>query len=154
MKHAFVLVALVSLSTIALSAEPGKTAYRCGNSYSQVPCPGGKAIDTADARSKDQKAQADATNTRTQRMADAMEKSRRQREAEQRKAALKEIDKSAAKTVAKDPKAVPPVANPKKKPKNPEHFTAKAPADQKKNKAGTNKQANADGSTNPGNASR
>jgi hypothetical protein len=145
MKFLIAFVALMTLSVGALSAGPNQTAYRCGNTYSQTPCPGGKTVETADARTKDQKAQADANNTRTQRMADAMEKSREQREAAQRKAALKEIDKSAAKTVATDAKPVQPIAKPKKKAtKPPENFTAKTPAEKKKKKSDTAKQAQAD----------
>ena len=141
MKRLLLLVSLAALSSSGFAAGPNERAYRCGNTYSQTPCPGGKAVETSDARSKDQKAQADAANKRTQRMADSMEKSREKREAEQRKAALKEIDKSAAKTVAKDPKSNASEAKPKKKTKQPDNFTAKTPAEPKKKKSPGNKPA-------------
>jgi cell division septation protein DedD len=159
MKRIIVLVSLTALSASLLAAGPNERAYRCGNTYSQTPCPGGKTVETADARSKDQKAQADAANTRTQRMANEMEKSRlqrEQREAAQRKAALKEIDKSAAKTVAKDSKSNTTEAKPKKKTKQPENFTAKSSAEPKKKKSPGNKPGNgatAENSVNQGNAS-
>jgi hypothetical protein len=165
MKQVFLLLGMLLACTSVFAAGPNERAYRCGNTYSQTPCPGGKEVETADARSKDQKAQADAANRRTQRLANEMEKSRlqrEQREAAQRKAALKEIDKSAAKTVAKDPKAVEQPSKQKKKSKQPENFTAKTPVEPKKKKAEANKQAKADsaviplspGAGNSGNAGR
>jgi len=50
--------------------------YRCANSYSQTPCPGGIAIDLQDSRSPAQKAQSDAATVQAVRRANEMERQR------------------------------------------------------------------------------
>ncbi len=57
----------------SLQAQP---IYRCVNSYSQTPCPGGTAIDVQDSRSPAQKAQSDAATAQAARLANEMEKTR------------------------------------------------------------------------------
>lgn len=58
----------------------GPTAYRCGNSYSSTPCPGGKAVDTEDARSAAQQREAQEVKRRDAALADQMAADRRARE--------------------------------------------------------------------------
>jgi len=55
-------------------------AYRCGNSYSGTPCPGGKAVDTNDARSTEQQREAQDVKRRDAALADQMAAERRARE--------------------------------------------------------------------------
>jgi len=55
--------------------------YRCGNSYSQQPCPGGKIVDADDARSASQKSQTDQAVRRDAKAAEALEKARLKEEA-------------------------------------------------------------------------
>ena len=57
-----------------------QTTYKCGNSYSQQPCPGGTVVDTADPRTSEQKKQAEQSIQRDAKLASELEKSRLQQE--------------------------------------------------------------------------
>lgn len=127
-------IALILIVTCAIQAKAQTpNAYRCGNSYSQTPCPGGAPVDAADSRSSAQKAQSEAVIQRDKSTANSMEKSRLQEEE-----ALRRKQGS----VAPAPVTTPPgtekkVAQPvrhvrKHKPINPDNFTAKAPVEKKK----------------------
>ena len=63
------------------SAAWAQNTYRCGDSYSQTPCPGGVIIDTTDKRTQAQKVQTDKASQRDAQIAAAMEKARLQQEA-------------------------------------------------------------------------
>ena len=96
------LVAIIALGLCtSLQAE---TVYRCGNSYSQVPCPGGNAIDTTDSRTPEQRKAHEASVKQEKRTGDALEKTRLREEAAARKAAeqankaQRDADKAAQKT--------------------------------------------------------
>ena len=72
--------ALVALLPLAAAAQ---TVYRCGpegRSYSQEPCPEGRAVEVGDARTREQQAQTAAAVKRDARTAAAMEKDRRRSE--------------------------------------------------------------------------
>jgi hypothetical protein len=125
---AFVLTALC----VFLVGAQAQEAYRCGNTYSQKPCPGGVAVNTDDSRTKEQKAAADATTKRDLRMADSMEKTRLQQEEAQRKAALKSAGKSSAKSSANEKPSDQQKHSSKKKSKTPEYFTARTGEKKKK----------------------
>jgi hypothetical protein len=62
----------------ALSAQP---VYRCGSAYGHQPCPQGKAIESDDARTPEQRQQALQAASSAKRQGDEMERSRLQREA-------------------------------------------------------------------------
>lgn len=51
------LPALLALATMV--PAHAQTVYRCGNAYSQSPCPGGKEVKVADPRTPAEKAKAD-----------------------------------------------------------------------------------------------
>ena len=70
--RALCLVATAAISTGIFA----QTIYKCGDSYSQLPCPGAVLVDAVDARTSDQKRQADLATGRIARTADAMEKAR------------------------------------------------------------------------------
>jgi len=93
--------------------------YRCGDSYSQKPCPGGKLVQVEDARSAGQKSQTDQAAQRDARNADAMEKARLKEEA---KVGRDAPAPAKPQQVAQGDKE--PVAG---KTKKPEHFTAVSP---------------------------
>ena len=99
-----------------LPAAGAQAIYRCGDSYSQQPCPGGKVVDADDARSAGQKAQTDQAVRRDAKAAEALEKARLKEEAHH------------AQLVMPPPKpqepATPAAAA---KLKKPEQFTAVAP---------------------------
>jgi hypothetical protein len=90
--------------------------YRCGDSYSQQPCPGGKRVEADDARSAAQKAQTDQAVRRDAKAAEALEKER-----------LKDEAKPAqlVKPPAAPQEAVKPTAASSLK--KPDQFTAVAP---------------------------
>ena len=58
----------------------GPAVYRCGNSYSSTPCPGGSAVDTNDSRSAAQQRESQDVTRRDAAMADQMAAERRARE--------------------------------------------------------------------------
>ena len=64
-----------------MPAAGAQAIYRCGDSYSQKPCPGGKLVETDDARSSGQKAQTDQAVRRDAKAADELEKARLKEEA-------------------------------------------------------------------------
>ena len=93
--------------------------YRCGNSYSQQPCAGGKLVPADDARSASQQSDSRLASERDAKAADAMEKARLKEEARPAQVAmpparLEETPPEERKTVA-DAKA-----------KKPAYFTAVA----------------------------
>ncbi len=65
----------VALATHGPSTS-AQTTYRCGNSYSQTPCPDAKVIEPSDPRTPAQKLQADGAARRDERSADALEQER------------------------------------------------------------------------------
>lgn len=107
-----------------LMAQP---IYRCANSYSQTPCPGGTALDVDDSRSPAQSAQTTAATVQAVRMANDMEKARLKGE---------QIVGKTPRTPASTSKSMPvngAVAKPgrEQKDKQPAPFVAFAPAQQK-----------------------
>ena len=67
---------LVLASIISCAAASAQTLYRCGNEYRDTPCPGGKAVDTQDPRTPEQRAQTLQASAKEAALAEKMEKSR------------------------------------------------------------------------------
>lgn len=146
LSFATVFIALYSISTGA-SGQNG--VYRCGNSYSQKPCADAVVIDVKDARTSEQKIQADATIRRDTATANTMEKERLAQEASQRAAQAKLTAAEKKHSAPKTKKAATPVnaedntAAKSKRKKNtaaqqksrPEVFIASAPEDKSKTSA-------------------
>ncbi|QKO20733.1 hypothetical protein [Rhodoferax sp. BAB1] len=95
-------IALLLLPLVLAATAQAQTVYRCGNSYSQQPCPGGNAIDATDSRSPEQRKAREASVKREQRSADTMEKTRQKEEAAALRAA--EQTAKAERTTEKDAK--------------------------------------------------
>ena len=113
-----IALALAAAAWVAPAA--GQGIYRCGDSYSQQPCPGGTQVQAEDARSASQRAQTSQAAQRDARAADAMEKARLKEEAKPVQAYI-----PAAKVPAK---AGPGEKKPMlAKPKKPGYFTATSP---------------------------
>jgi len=117
-----------------IAPAAAQNVYRCGNSYSQQPCPGGKVVPADDARSASQSSQTSAASERDAKAADAMEKARLKEEAKPAQAGmppakLEEIPQEQRSTAAAG------------KAKKPAYFTAVArkpgdtPVKKKKKKA-------------------
>jgi len=66
---------LISLFTVS-SGLQAQNIYKCGNSYSQTPCPGASTLNLVDARDAAQKSQSDAATRRDHSLAEALEKDR------------------------------------------------------------------------------
>ncbi|MCM2297319.1 hypothetical protein [Rhodoferax sp.] len=62
-------------ATLALGVQ-AQTIYRCGNFYSQVPCPGAEPLQLSDPRQPEQKQQTDAASEQTARLAQTMAQTR------------------------------------------------------------------------------
>jgi hypothetical protein len=74
-------IAFIAAAAFLAAPAIAQTVYRCGDSYVQQPCPGGKAVDVDDARSKNQRTDALEATQRTSQAANAMEKVRLAEEA-------------------------------------------------------------------------
>lgn len=59
-----------------------QTIYRCGNSYSRMPCPDARALDVGDPRSAAQRAEAQRVAAAEKRLGDTMTSDRHRAEAE------------------------------------------------------------------------
>lgn len=102
MKH--IISAWLLAAAVSASAAP---IYRCGQTYSQTPCPGGRVVEATDPRTAAQRAEAMRQIAKDKALADQMEQNRRTREADPPHAAG--FDKpappaSAASKPAKSPK--------------------------------------------------
>lgn len=120
-KYALILIACCALSTGAMAQK----VYKCGASYSQIPCPDGVAVQTGDERTAAQKTAADRTTREQAEQAKQLEKTRLKDDAQAAAA------NRPAKADAKPAKEKATTAK-KKKGKEPEYFTAKGPAEPKK----------------------
>ncbi len=59
----------------------GQPVWRCGDTYSQKPCPGGRQVPAEDARDAGQRAQTSSAARRDAKLADEMEQARLKEEA-------------------------------------------------------------------------
>lgn len=123
------VIALLLLLSPALTAA--QTVYRCGNSYSQQPCPGASAIDTSDSRTPEQRAAHAANVKQEKRAADALEKSRLQEEAAARRAAAAEEQARRAEARSAQPQNGKTRKSSKDKDKLPLYATPKARGEKK-----------------------
>jgi hypothetical protein len=124
-------ITILFIAACAISTgATGQKVFRCGNSYSQTPCPDAMEVNTEDLRSKAQKLQSDKAIARDVSTANTLEKTRLKGEAQTLANRASE-----SKTSSKKPrKSTAVTSEPKKKAKKnaPEFFTAAAPPAQKK----------------------
>ncbi len=85
-------IVALGLSMAALGAQAGPPVYRCGSTYSQVPCPEGRIVDATDPRSAAQRAEARRIAALERQQATQMERDRREQEASQKPAAATGFD--------------------------------------------------------------
>ena len=103
------LLSLIATLLLALPAQ-SQTVYRCGNSYSQQPCPGGRAVEASDSRTPEQRKAHEASVRHEKQAADSLEKTRHRddaaaaRAAEQADKAQRAADKAAQKPAPAKPK--------------------------------------------------
>ncbi len=70
--QAFFMLAVLLVST----GSQAQGIYRCGNAYSQVPCPGAALLQLKDSRQPEQKQQTDAAAAQAAKLAQSMEQTR------------------------------------------------------------------------------
>ena len=140
-------IILIAIGLVSTGAS-GQNVYRCGSSYSQKPCPDAVVLDVDDARSKAQKAEADAKTRRETAQVTAIEKARLKEDAQQRAAQTNQAAADHKKSASNAKKSAGPsdaadVSGPRAKAgksasktqrmkKEPEYFVARAPADKTK----------------------
>ena len=135
--NTIVFIAIGSMSTRAIA----QNVYRCGNTYSQTPCPSGKSLDVTDSRTADQKKQTDAAAATSAMAGDNMEKTRlaqEQRDLAANKARPVVIAPAVVPKVAAEPQ---PRTHAKRKKKTSPYFTAQAPREKKEKKPAKAKKA-------------
>jgi hypothetical protein len=114
----------IACIALALCAQwthaAAQTVYRCGESYSNQPCPGGAVIATGDSRTPAQRAESNATTKREAAAAGRMEQERLKQEAKPAQAVIPV-------PMREEEVAVADRTAPKAKTKKPELFTAVAP---------------------------
>ena len=131
MRHP-VLDAIFLIAACALSPwASAQNAYKCGNTYSQTPCPGAVPVAIDDSRTSAQQKQTDAATAMTSKTASTLEKDRlaqEKRDLAANKPALPVVNSS-----VKAPTDEPPKTSAKKKKKKgePEYFTAQVPGEKK-----------------------
>lgn len=122
----------------AWAAEGNGGAWRCGNTYTDQPCAGGKVLDLDDARDADQKRAADQSTRDARTAAERMKSDRLRLEARQQRPILIDAGPKESKKAPTGPdKDV--AKKPKKGKKDPVYVsaqTAEAPAQKKSKKAG------------------
>jgi hypothetical protein len=110
---------LIAGFALAAHAAGAQTVWRCGNSYSQVPCAGGTQVSAADKRSSTDSVKATSVAQADMKLADKMEKERLARE------------KNAPKALIIGPQTPVKPAVESKPVKKPEQFVASSPAPKK-----------------------
>jgi len=119
MNHAMAAIVLSAFAASLPAAAQG--IYRCGNNYSQQPCPGGSEVEAPPAApSAREQAQSREATRRDAKAAEAMEKARMKEEAKPVSVYLPPVKKEAA----SEPRPAKT-----KKTKMPEYFTAVEPGD-------------------------
>jgi hypothetical protein len=79
-RQAILLILLSAGAAVASSAAATQT-WRCGNTYTDQPCKGGRAVDSDDTRAPDQRREADAATREARAAAERLERDRIREEA-------------------------------------------------------------------------
>lgn len=115
--HSAGVLALLLGAVVASAQTPATGVYRCGNSYSDAPCPGGTAVAADDPRSAAQQQQSQDAKRREANLADRLAAERRARERAaigQRAAGIGPTSADAAGPAASKPKPLPSVVKVRK----------------------------------------
>jgi hypothetical protein len=107
---AFIFIAISALATWAMA----ENVYKCGNTYSQVPCPGGKQVNVDDSRDPQQKKLKDEITQRDAALAKTMEADRLASEQALRAAEAKRPVTKKARTEVEDAQEEPILIKPKR----------------------------------------
>ncbi|MDM0105049.1 hypothetical protein QTH97_08915 [Variovorax sp. J22R24] len=131
-----ILLAAACLQWDALAAEGSSGTWRCGNSYTDRPCEGGRALKFQDARTADQRREADRTTRDARMAADRLERERLHLESVSARRQASFIDNKPQPRMAtpthRDANAVYKM---KKRPKDPVYVSRQDPASPPKKRA-------------------
>ena len=128
-RHGAILLVAAWVQQAVLAAEASPGTWRCGNTYSDQPCQGGKALDLDDTRQASQKRDADRTTREAQLAADRMERDRLRLESTQGRRHATLIDNQKPRTTSSaSSSGSGSILTKKKSEKKPQHFGAYDPA--------------------------
>jgi hypothetical protein len=134
------IACIATCTWLATAAQEPSGAWRCGNTYTDRPCEGGKAIGRGDAPDSDQAREAQDDTRRIQAAADRMERDRlRQERAQARQPGLAHFPNPSNQGVPEEVRETS-AKRKKKGRKEPDFFTASGPgstARKRAPKAGT-----------------
>jgi hypothetical protein len=119
------VLVVVALGWSAGAAQ-AQTVYRCGNQYSQVPCPEGRVVEATDPRTAAQRAAAKRVAEQERRQAAEMERERLAKEAAAAPASAASLSAKPAEPAASVPKHGRPAVK-RKKPRRSDDFAAVVP---------------------------
>jgi len=123
--HKLFHVALLFIATSALSpCLAGQKVYKCGTTYSQIPCPDGAELEASDPRTKEQQSETEKAALRAAKAATVLEKTRIKEE-KNALDAQKPAKVAGAASQSKETKA-------KSKNQESEFFTATSPPEKEK----------------------
>ena len=124
-------ILFIAINSIGTGAW-GQIVYKCGNAYSQQPCPGGTLVDASDARTGEQKTASDLASQRNAKAADAQEQARLKKDKADLQAVAPAVKpakpQAAAASQAKDSRPPQHKAN-KPKLSSPDEFKAQVPGE-------------------------
>jgi hypothetical protein len=134
------LLAAACAQLVPPAAHAGTETWRCGNTYSDQPCRGGKAIALDDARDAAQQREADRLAREAQTAADRLERERGRLESAQARRAPTLIDNKPLNAKADSSQSTGVAQKKKKSKKESDYFSAHDPvatAKKKTAKAGS-----------------
>jgi hypothetical protein len=123
-----IAIILIAINLIGTRSW-GQNVYKCGNTYSQQPCPGGTLVDAADTRTSEQKKASDLASQRNAKAADALEQARLTKDKADLQAVAPAVKPAKPRAVASQAKDSRPAQQTAKKPKlsSPDEFKAQVP---------------------------
>lgn len=124
----FPLTAAFLVACLPLAVAAQAPVYRCGNSYSQQPCPGGNTVDVEDSRTPSQRQAHRASVQQERRAGDTLEKDRLKQEAAAARALQQAEKAERAQAAAQKSAAGKKKSNPASKDKLPAYATPRPPA--------------------------
>jgi hypothetical protein len=129
------LLAAACAQLVPLAAHAGTETWRCGNTYTDQPCQGGKAIALDDARDAAQKREADRVAREARAAADRLEGERVRLESAQARRAPTLIDNKPLNAKADSSQGTGVAQKKKKSKKESDYFSAHDPVATAKKKA-------------------
>jgi hypothetical protein len=96
MARAAAILIVASTAATFVASAAAAPIYRCGQTYTQTPCPGGRLVDSSDPRTAAQRAEAKRVAEREKKLAAQMERERVAKEKAAKPASANGFDARAA----------------------------------------------------------